>query len=153
MLYYENCSSKVSVCTSGSEKNLHQLLGMNTRLKRGYTVAVFRTPPLAKAKKKKKNTLGFRTELVQKRATSQYSTEGKIHPSLEATGHGTSPTESRLTWVGITVFVTAFVFCRLRRLEYTFSASGVCEGGPYEDSTVITTFSNIAQSTSKAHSV
>lgn len=60
VLYYENCSSKISVCTSGSERNLHQLSGMNTRLKRGYTV-VFQTPPLAKAKKKK-NTLGVRTE-------------------------------------------------------------------------------------------
>lgn len=96
VLYYENCSSKISVCTSGSERNLHQLSGMNTRLKRGYTV-VFQTPPLAKAKKKKKYTW-CSNRTVQKRATSQSSTEGKIHPSLEATGmNGTSPTESHLT--------------------------------------------------------
>lgn len=97
MLYYENCSSKVSVCTSGSEKNLHQLLGMNTRLKRGYTVAVFRTPPLAKAKKKKIHLVfeqnWYRRELhhstVQKvKSTQVWKPWGMARPLPRAVSRG-----------------------------------------------------------------
>lgn len=76
MLYYEICSSKISVCTVRVNADLHRMFWMNTRLKRGYTALIccspLPTPPFPKAR-----THTIWNRVLQKKATSQYSTEDK----------------------------------------------------------------------------